>query len=112
MFGLSKPEKKILIPVLSILLGLCTLAYYAHRYSSRFIASSQSIEQEQTIKHHIQGILSLSIDMDNSVQNYVLTGDEQYLGRNRKALAELTIQLNQLATLSGLSQNQSAQISQ
>jgi len=111
LFGLSKAEKKILVPVLSILLGLCTLAYYAHRYSSRFIDTSVSIEQEQTIKHHIQEILSLSIDMDNSVQTFVLTADEQYLARNRKTLADLAIQLNQLATLEGLSENQSSQIS-
>ncbi|HEX5112504.1 MAG TPA: CHASE3 domain-containing protein, partial [Saprospiraceae bacterium] len=111
-FGLSKPEMKILVPVLSILLGLCTLAYYAHRYSSRFIDSSQSIEQEQTLKYHIQEVVSLSMDLDNSVQNFVLTGDEQYLTRNRKSLADLTIQLHQLATLSGLTQTQSSQISQ
>jgi len=112
MFGLSKPEKKILIPVLSILLGLCTLAYYAHRYSSRLIAASQAIEQEEEIKDHIKEILSTSVEMENNVHSYVLTGDEHFLESNTESLANITIQLHQLNSTPGISPNQSSQITQ
>jgi len=112
MFGLSKPEKKILIPVLSILLGLCTLAYYAHRYSSRLISASQSIEQEEGIKHHLREVLSGTVDMENDVHNYLLTGDENYIIANSKALAAVTIHLHQLSSVPGITSDQAIQISQ
>jgi PAS domain S-box-containing protein len=112
MFGLSKPEKKILIPVLSILLGLCTLAYYAHRYSSRLITASQSIEQEEEIKHHLREVLSGTVDMENDVHNYLLTGDNKFITANSKALAAVTIHLHQLGSIPGITSDQVIQISQ
>jgi PAS domain S-box-containing protein len=112
MFGLSKAEKKILIPVLSILLGLCTLAYFANRYSSRLIAASQAIEQEEEIKDHIKEVLSLSVEMENNVHSYVLTDDEHFLEDNTKSLADITIHIHQLKSTAGISPNQTAQINQ
>jgi len=112
MFGLSKPEKKILIPVLSILLGLCTLAYYAHRYSSRLIAASQAIEQEEEIKHHIREVSAIAVEMENSVQDFVITGNEQYLAHHSKGMTDIIIHLHQLKSIPGLPAEQMNQVDQ
>ncbi len=112
MLSLTKSEKKILLAVLSILLGLCTLAYFAHHNSQRLIISSEKIEQSEEIKFHIKEILSISVDMETGVRGYVVTGDESYMEPSNKAIADIYLHLHELITSPGIAEGQLSYIAQ
>jgi PAS domain S-box-containing protein len=103
LFGLSKPEKKILIAVLSILTGLCTMAYFANRNSDRLIVSTEKIDQSETVKNHIREILLASVVIETGIRGYVLTGDENYLASANKATADQILHTHELGSTPNLS---------
>ncbi len=109
MLGLTKPEKKILVAVLSILMVLCTMAYLAHRNSQRLIAASEMIEQSEEIKYHITEVLSSSADLETGVRGYVITGNEEYLEPTIQAMAGVFVHLEQLNSSAGITENQKKQ---
>jgi hypothetical protein len=43
----DKSERKILFSVLSILIILCSLAYFSHRNSTQMIRSAEAVEHSQ-----------------------------------------------------------------
>src|SRR6185295_11067141 len=102
MFALNATEKKILVAILSILLVLCTMAYFSHRNSQKLILSSEKIEQAEEIKYHIKEVLAVSVDMETGVRGYVITGDEKYLEPATKAMAEIFVHLDHLRNSEGI----------
>ncbi len=112
MLGLTKPEKKILFAVLSILTALCTMAYIAHRKSQRLITSSEAIEQSEEIKYHIKEVLGVSVDMETGVRGYVMTGDESYMEPPNQAIANIFFHLHELSSSPGMTTEQSSHIAE
>jgi len=112
VLGLSKAETKILVTVLSILIGLCTLAFFAHRNSKRLIESSERIELAEDFKNHIKEVLSISMNMESGVRGFVLTGDEQYLEPSNKAIADISLHFHQLTQSLGITPVQITRIKQ
>lgn len=112
MLALTKPEKKILFAVFSILTAMCTMAYFAHRYSQRLIASAEKIEQSEEYKYHLQEVRSIIMDMETGVRGYVLTGDETYMAPTNQAISNLFLHLHELEVRNGLTPEQSEQIAQ
>ncbi len=110
MLTLTKPEKKIILTVLSILIALCTVAYVAHRKSQRLIQFAQSIEQAEDIKYHIEEIQSILVDMESGVRGYVVTGDESYMAPANEAIANVFIHLHELVSLPGITPEQTYQL--
>ncbi|MCX6291975.1 MAG: CHASE3 domain-containing protein [Bacteroidetes bacterium] len=87
MKPLSKSEKKILVSLLSILIILCSLAFFSHRNSNRVLESAAEVDRSQEIKYHIEQLLAVAIDLETGARGYVLTGDENYLEPTNKAIA-------------------------
>jgi len=112
MLALTKPEKKIILAVLSILTGLCTVAFFLHRNSQRLIDSSERIEQSEEFKYHLQEILTLSIDMENGVRGYVMTGDESYMRPTHETISEISLHLHGLSDIKELSSQQKSNIAE
>lgn len=106
MIALTKPEKKILFAVLSILTALCTMAYIAHLKSQRLIRSSEAIEQSEEIKYHIKEVLGGSVDMEFGVKGYVMTGDESYMEPANQSIASLFLHLHELSAAPGMTEEQ------
>src|SRR6185503_6142178 len=110
MLVLSKPEKKILVAVLSILTGLCTVAFFLHRNSHRLIDSSEKIEEVEDFKAHIHEVLSVLVDMETGVRGYVMTGDESYMEPTNTAIADIFLHLHELESDARLTAAQANQI--
>jgi PAS domain S-box-containing protein len=85
----DKSERKILFSVLSILIILCSLAYFSHTNSLQIIRSSEKIEHAQEIKFHIEKIIAVSTDLTSGARGYVLSGNEQFLEPTNKSIAVL-----------------------
>ena len=77
----DKSERKILISILSILIILCSLAYFSHRNSRQVIQATEKIEHAQEIKCHVEKILAVSTDLTSGARGYALSGDKQFLER-------------------------------
>ncbi len=112
MFAISRPEKKILVAVLSILTGLCTVAFFLHRNSQRLIVSTERIEQAEEFKFHIQEIISVTVDMETGVRGYVMTGDENYMQPANQAIADIFLHIHQLNNSPGISERHADKIDQ
>lgn len=110
--ALTRAEKKILFAVLSILTGLCTIAFIAHRNSQRLIRSAESIEYAEEIKYHINEVYSLTLNMESGVRGYLLTGDESYMASSREMASQLFVHLHEAATNPHVTGEQAAQIQQ
>ncbi|HLF63772.1 MAG TPA: CHASE3 domain-containing protein [Saprospiraceae bacterium] len=110
MLVLTRPEKKILIAVLSILIALCSLAYLAYRNSQRLLNSAEAIEQAEEIKYHILQVQSTLTDMETGVRGYVMTGDETYMVPANAAIADIFLHIHQLNSFPGISAEQSDQM--
>src|SRR5436190_16781849 len=100
MKAFTKSERKILLSLLSILIILCSLAYFSHRNSNRVLSSAEEVDHAQEIKYHIEQVLSVSIDMENGARGFVITGDEKYLEPTNKAIATIFEHLDQLKQVS------------
>jgi PAS domain S-box-containing protein len=85
----DKSEKKILFSVLSILIILCSLAYFSHNNSQQIIRSSDKIEHSQQIKFHIERIVAVSTDMSSGARGFLLSGNEEFLLPSNKSIAAL-----------------------
>src|SRR2546429_9989953 len=96
MKAFTKSERKILVSVLSILIILCSLAYFSHRNSSRVLSSAEEVDHAQEIKYHIEQLLAISIDMETGARGYVITRDENYLEPTNKAIATIFEHLDHL----------------
>ncbi|HZV69701.1 MAG TPA: PAS domain S-box protein [Saprospiraceae bacterium] len=112
VLGLSKAETKILVTVLSILIGLCTLAFFAHRNSKRLIESSERIEVAEDFKNHIQEVLSITLNMESRVRGFVITGDERYLEPPHKSIADISLHMHQLMQTPGITETQMQHVTQ
>jgi len=110
MLSLTKPEKKILIAVLSILTGLCTVAFFLHRNSQRLIHASEKIERVEDFKYHVQEVVAELVDMETGVRGYVLTGDESYLKPANKSIADIFLHLHELGANTSISTEHKDQI--
>ena len=97
LLALTAAEKKIIVSVLSILTGMCTLAFLAHRKSQQLISSSEKIEQADEIKYRIKEIASISVDMESGVRGFIMTGDESYLQPTNEVIADIFDHLRQLS---------------
>ncbi|MEO5906054.1 MAG: CHASE3 domain-containing protein [Saprospiraceae bacterium] len=111
-FGLTKAEIKILFAVLSILTGLCTVAFFLHRNSQRLIKASEKIELSEEYKYHIQEILGISVDMETGVRGYVMTGDESYMLPVNNVIGDISLHLHQLRAVPRLTTEHLKQIDQ
>jgi PAS domain S-box-containing protein len=85
----DKSERKILFSVLSILIILCSLAYFSHRNSQQLIRSSEEVEHSQEVKYNIEKIIAVSTDLTSGARGYVLSGDEHFLEPTNKSIAVL-----------------------
>jgi PAS domain S-box-containing protein len=110
--ALTKAEKKILFAVLSILTGLCTIAFIAHRNSQSLIKSAESIEYAEEIKYHINEVYSLSLQMESGVRGYVMSGDESYMLPANEIVSNMFSHLHEASLIPGLSATQNDQIKQ
>src|SRR6185369_2160616 len=96
MKAFTKSEKKILFSLLSLLIILCSLAYFSHRNSSRVLSSAEEVNHAQEIKYHIEQLLAVSIDMETGARGFVITGDESYLEPTNQAIATIFDHLTHL----------------
>lgn len=110
--ALTNAEKKILFAVLSILTGLCTIAFIAHRNSQALIKSAESIEYAEEIKYHINEVYSLALQMESGVRGYVMSGDESYMLPANEIVVNMFMHLHETAILPGVTDEQQAQITQ
>ena len=110
MLALTRPEKKILFAVLSILTGMCTVAFFLHRNSNRLIDSSERIEHVEEFQFHAQEILRMSVDIETGVRGYVMTGDESYMQPANKAIAHIFLHTEELSSMATTSAEQAKRI--
>src|SRR6185436_6868978 len=95
----SKSEKKILLSLLSILIILCSLAYFSHKNSNRVLSSAEEIDHAQEFKYHIEQLLAVAVDLETGARGYVITADEQFLEPTNKAIATIFEHLDNLKVL-------------
>lgn len=96
MKAFTKSERKILVGLLSILIILCSLAYFSHRNSSRVLTSAEEVDHAQEFKYHIEQLLAVSIELETGARGYVITGEERYLEPTNKAIATIFEHLDHL----------------
>jgi PAS domain S-box-containing protein len=92
----DKSERKILFSVLSILMILCSLAYFSHKNSLQIIRSAERIEQLQEVKFHIEKIVAVSTDMTSGARGFVLSGNDDFVTPTNRSIAILFGHIEQL----------------
>jgi signal transduction histidine kinase len=83
----------VLLAVVPILLGLVTF-----RYVQRTIAASREVARTNELVKELEMLLSTLKDVEVAQREYILTGDEEYVGRITKARSGVQAGVDRLAT--------------
>jgi signal transduction histidine kinase len=83
----------LLLAVVPLLLGLLT-----YRYTQRTVAASREVARTNELVKELEMLLSRLKDVEVAQREYILTGDEEYVGRIGSARSEVQAGVDRLAT--------------